>query len=235
MRYMSEKFVSQIHRRKVRFPYPATSSTTLGLYDTTLQVSPSLVLTVHASQPSLNSWGPNRRHGSQQGWWDLEDLNLVIGYVAQHAFHHIDHYLDKTSLEYMFRRYHTLIDRHWRPDVYHRWDFDKEWKTSGCIVTTLSSMVLRRSVYTFFIVWLVSYWFFTISRKSSSLILMRHSLLVSFIPLLNVKIRCTLLTLVLSLSLSRTTPWRVSLAVKIVSGAATWRRPHLICLDEPTS
>lgn len=23
--------------------------------------------------------------------------------------------------------------------------------------------------------------------------------------------------------------------VKIVLGAATWRRPHIICLDEPTS
>jgi elongation factor 3 len=23
--------------------------------------------------------------------------------------------------------------------------------------------------------------------------------------------------------------------VKIVLGAATWRRPHVICLDEPTS
>ena len=27
--------------------------------------------------------------------------NLVIGYVAQHAFHHIDQHLDKTPLEYI--------------------------------------------------------------------------------------------------------------------------------------
>ena len=36
--------------------------------------------------------------------------NLVIGYVAQHAFHHIDHHLDKTPLEYMLWRYQTGED-----------------------------------------------------------------------------------------------------------------------------
>jgi len=35
---------------------------------------------------------------------------LVIGYVAQHAFHHIDHHLDKTPLEYMLWRYQTGED-----------------------------------------------------------------------------------------------------------------------------
>ncbi|THH12595.1 hypothetical protein EW146_g7554 [Bondarzewia mesenterica] len=36
--------------------------------------------------------------------------NLVIGYVAQHAFHHIDHHLDKTPLEYILWRYQTGED-----------------------------------------------------------------------------------------------------------------------------
>ena len=36
--------------------------------------------------------------------------NLVIGYVAQHAFHHIDQHLDKTPLEYMLWRYQTGED-----------------------------------------------------------------------------------------------------------------------------
>jgi elongation factor 3 len=35
---------------------------------------------------------------------------LVIGYVAQHAFHHIDQHLDKTPLEYMLWRYQTGED-----------------------------------------------------------------------------------------------------------------------------
>lgn len=36
--------------------------------------------------------------------------NLVIGYVAQHAFHHIDNHLDKTPLEYMLWQYQTGED-----------------------------------------------------------------------------------------------------------------------------
>ncbi|CAD6963171.1 unnamed protein product [Tilletia controversa] len=36
--------------------------------------------------------------------------NLVIGYVAQHAFHHIDQHLDKTPLDYMLWRYQTGED-----------------------------------------------------------------------------------------------------------------------------
>ena len=48
--------------------------------------------------------------------------------------------------------------------------------------------------------------FFAIIRKSSRLILVRHSVSVSFAPLFDVKLKSILLTLVLSLSLSRTTP-----------------------------
>ncbi|KAL5640054.1 hypothetical protein ACGC1H_007377 [Rhizoctonia solani] len=36
--------------------------------------------------------------------------NLVIGYVAQHAFHYIDHHLDNTPLDYMLWRYQTGED-----------------------------------------------------------------------------------------------------------------------------
>lgn len=36
--------------------------------------------------------------------------NLVVGYVAQHAFHHIDNHLDKTPLDYMLWRYQTGED-----------------------------------------------------------------------------------------------------------------------------
>lgn len=35
---------------------------------------------------------------------------MVIGYVAQHAFHHIDNHLDMTALEYMLWRYQTGED-----------------------------------------------------------------------------------------------------------------------------
>lgn len=36
--------------------------------------------------------------------------SLVVGYVAQHAFHHIDHHLDETPLQYMLNRYQTGED-----------------------------------------------------------------------------------------------------------------------------
>ena len=35
---------------------------------------------------------------------------MVIGYVAQHAFHHIDNHLDMTALDYMLWRYQTGED-----------------------------------------------------------------------------------------------------------------------------
>ena len=45
--------------------------------------------------------------GSGEFW---KHPNLVIGYVAQHAFHHIDQHLDKTPLDYMLWRYQTGED-----------------------------------------------------------------------------------------------------------------------------
>ncbi|GAC98197.1 hypothetical protein PHSY_005786 [Pseudozyma hubeiensis SY62] len=45
--------------------------------------------------------------GSGEMW---KHPNLVIGYVAQHAFHHIDQHLDKTPLDYMLWRYQTGED-----------------------------------------------------------------------------------------------------------------------------
>ncbi|KAE8209044.1 hypothetical protein CF319_g9534, partial [Tilletia indica] len=41
--------------------------------------------------------------GEDYGVW--KHPNFVIGYVAQHAFHHIDQHLDKTPLDYMLWRY----------------------------------------------------------------------------------------------------------------------------------
>ncbi|EST09060.1 ABC transporter-like protein [Kalmanozyma brasiliensis GHG001] len=45
--------------------------------------------------------------GSGEMW---KHPNLVIGYVAQHAFHHIDQHLDMTPLDYMLWRYQTGED-----------------------------------------------------------------------------------------------------------------------------
>lgn len=37
--------------------------------------------------------------------------NLVVGYIAQHAFHHIDNHLDSTAMDYIQWRYATGEDR----------------------------------------------------------------------------------------------------------------------------
>lgn len=37
--------------------------------------------------------------------------NMRYGYVAQHAFHHLEHHLDKTPVEYILWRYSNGIDK----------------------------------------------------------------------------------------------------------------------------
>ena len=77
----------------------------IALYDTTLQVSPFLGLTIQESRPFLISDMETNKGG--EIW---KHPSLVIGYVDQHVFHHIDHQLDKTPLEYMLWRYQTGED-----------------------------------------------------------------------------------------------------------------------------
>lgn len=97
--------------RHVGFQYP--TSPVQQLYDISLQVSLSsrvAVLGPNGSGKStlvkllVNETEPNK---GGEVW---KHPNLVIGYVAQHAFHHIDHHLDKTPLEYMLQRYQTGED-----------------------------------------------------------------------------------------------------------------------------
>jgi elongation factor 3 len=111
MRYMLEEFVSQIHRRKVGFQYPTQQ--VQQLYDITLQVSLSSRVAVLGPNGSGKSTLVKLLIGDMEankGGEIWKHPNLVIGYVAQHAFHHIDNHLDKTPLEYMLWRYQTGED-----------------------------------------------------------------------------------------------------------------------------
>lgn len=100
-----------VQRRKVGFQYP--SATTQQLYDVTLQVSLSSRVAVLGPNGSGKSTlvklliGDTEPNKGGEVW---KHPNLVIGYVAQHAFHHIDQHLDKTPLEYMLWRYQTGED-----------------------------------------------------------------------------------------------------------------------------
>lgn len=100
-----------IFRRKVGFQYPGTA--VQQLHDITLQVSLSSRVAVLGPNGSGKSTlvklliGDMEPNKSGEIW---KHPNLVIGYVAQHAFHHIDNHLDKTPLEYMLWRYQTGED-----------------------------------------------------------------------------------------------------------------------------
>ncbi|PBK62392.1 hypothetical protein ARMSODRAFT_840403, partial [Armillaria solidipes] len=91
--------------------YP--TQVTQQLYDITLQVSLSSRVAVlgpnGSGKPTLVKLLIGDMEPNKDGeiW---KHPNLVIGYVAQHAFHHIDNHLDKTPLEYMLWRYQTGED-----------------------------------------------------------------------------------------------------------------------------
>ncbi|CAE6460836.1 unnamed protein product [Rhizoctonia solani] len=73
-----------------------------GLYNITLQVSLSSRVTILGPDGSGKLTlvklliGDLKANKASEVW---KHPNLVIGYVVQHAFHHIDHHLDKTPLE----------------------------------------------------------------------------------------------------------------------------------------
>ncbi|KAI6124021.1 P-loop containing nucleoside triphosphate hydrolase protein [Pisolithus croceorrhizus] len=102
---------SLLKMRKVGFQYPA--SPVQQLYDITLQISLSSRVAVLGPNGSGKSTlvklliGDTEPNKGGEIW---KHPNLVIGYVAQHAFHHIDNHLDKTALEYMLWRYQTGED-----------------------------------------------------------------------------------------------------------------------------
>src|SRR5258708_9500432 len=102
---------SLLKMRKVGFQYPTQS--VQQLYDITLQVSLSSRVAVLGPNGSGKSTLVKLLIGDlepNKGGEVWKHPNLVIGYVAQHAFHHIDHHLDKTPLEYMLWRYQTGED-----------------------------------------------------------------------------------------------------------------------------
>ncbi|KAF9023036.1 hypothetical protein BDZ89DRAFT_1070260 [Hymenopellis radicata] len=102
---------SLLKMRKVGFQYP--TQPVQQLYDITLQVSLSSRVAVLGPNGSGKSTLVKLLIGDMEankGGEIWKHPNLVIGYVAQHAFHHIDHHLDKTPLEYMLWRYQTGED-----------------------------------------------------------------------------------------------------------------------------
>jgi len=102
---------SLMKMRHCGFQYP--TAPTQQLYDISLQVSLSSRVAVLGPNGSGKSTlvkllvGETEPNKGGEVW---KHPNLVLGYVAQHAFHHIDHHLDLTPLQYMLQRYQTGED-----------------------------------------------------------------------------------------------------------------------------
>lgn len=101
---------SLLKMRKCGFQYPGSPAPQLT--DITLQVSLSSRVAVlgpnGAGKSTLVKLLVGETEPQTGEVW--KHPNLVVGYVAQHAFHHIDHHLDKTPLEYLLWRYQTGED-----------------------------------------------------------------------------------------------------------------------------
>ncbi|GJJ12174.1 hypothetical protein Clacol_006415 [Clathrus columnatus] len=251
---------SLMKMRKVGFQYP--TQVVPQLYDITLQVSLSSRVAV---------LGPNGSGKSTLVKLLIGDLepnngeiwkhpNLVIGYVAQHAFHHIDNHLDKTPLEYMLWRYQTGEDL-------------EEMSKANRVITEAEQQKMKDG--SLFIVEgqkrfieeiltrkkLKQSYEYEVSFKglssSENLWLPRDELVkrgfekkvlevdtreAQRLGLLRPLVRREIEKHFADFGLepefvSHNTMRGLSggQKVKIVLGAATWRRPHIVCLDEPTN
>jgi ATPase subunit of ABC transporter with duplicated ATPase domains len=252
---------SLLKMRKVGFQYP--TQTKQQLYDITLQVSLSSRVAILGPNGSGKSTLVKLLIGDMEpnkGGEVWKHPNLVIGYVAQHAFHHIDHHLDKTPLEYMLWRYQTGEDLEELQKA-NRIISEAEQKkmTEGGIVVIegvkrmIDEIVSRKKLkqsYEYEVsfknlsstenVWLSrdeliqrGYEKKVIevdTREAQRLGLLR--------PLVRREIEKHFADFGLeSEFVSHNTMRGLSggQKVKVVLGAATWRRPHVICLDEPTN
>ncbi|KAF8758730.1 Chromatin organization modifier domain [Rhizoctonia solani] len=252
---------SLLKMRKVGFQYP--SQQVQQLYDITLQVSLSSRVAVLGPNGSGKSTLVKLLIGDlepNKGGEVWKHPNLVIGYVAQHAFHHIDHHLDKTPLEYMLWRYQTGEDMEEMNKITRQIteEEEKKMKEGGVVVVEgvkrlIDEIVSRKKLkqsYEYEIsfknmsstenIWmprdeLIQRGF---EKKVLELDTREAQRLGLLRPLVRREIEKHFADFGLeSEFVTHNTMRGLSggQKVKIVLGAATWRRPHVICLDEPTN
>jgi elongation factor 3 len=252
---------SLLKMRKVGFQYPG--SPVQQLHDITLQVSLSSRVAVLGPNGSGKSTlvklliGDMEQNKGGEIW---KHPNLVIGYVAQHAFHHIDNHLDKTPLEYMLWRYQTGedLEEMSKANRIITEEEEKKMKEGANMVVEgqkriIDEIITRKKLkqsYEYEVsfkglsssenIWvprdeLVKRGFEkkvieVDTREAQRLGLLR--------PLVRREIEKHMADFGLEPEfVSHNTMRGLSggQKVKIVLGAATWRRPHIMCLDEPTN
>ncbi|KAF8894808.1 P-loop containing nucleoside triphosphate hydrolase protein [Infundibulicybe gibba] len=252
---------SLLKMRKVGFQYPTQS--VQQLHDITLQVSLSSRVAVLGPNGSGKSTLVKLLIGDMEankGGEIWKHPNLVIGYVAQHAFHHIDHHLDKTPLEYMLWRYQTGEDLEEMTKANRQISEEEmqKMKDGGIVVVEgqkrlIDEIVARKKLKQ-------SYEYevsFKALSSSENIWLPRDDLIkrgfekkvlevdtreAQRLGLLRPLVRREIEKHFADFGLepefvSHNTMRGLSggQKVKIVLGAATWRRPHVMCLDEPTN
>ncbi|KAJ7272895.1 P-loop containing nucleoside triphosphate hydrolase protein [Mycena rebaudengoi] len=252
---------SLLKMRKVGFQYP--TQPVQQLYDITLQVSLSSRVAVLGPNGSGKSTlvklliGDMEQNKGGEIW---KHPNLVIGYVAQHAFHHIDNHLDKTPLEYMLWRYQTGEDLEEMSKA-NRIISEEEMQKmkDGALVIVegqkrLIDEIIGRKKLKQSYEYEVS---FKALSSSENIWLPRDDLIkrgfekkvievdtreAQRLGLLRPLVRREIEKHFADFGLepefvSHNTMRGLSggQKVKIVLGAATWRRPHVMCLDEPTN
>jgi elongation factor 3 len=252
---------SLLKMRKVGFQYP--TQTVQQLHDITLQVSLSSRVAVLGPNGSGKSTLVKLLIGDMEankGGEIWKHPNLVIGYVAQHAFHHIDNHLDKTPLEYMLWRYQTGEDLEEMSKANRQISEEEAQKMKdGALVVVegqkrfIEEIVARKK--------LKQSYEYEVSFKglssSENIWLPRDDLVkrgfekkvievdtreAQRLGLLRPLVRREIEKHMADFGLepefvSHNTMRGLSggQKVKIVLGAATWRRPHVMCLDEPTN
>ncbi|KAK2460660.1 hypothetical protein APHAL10511_007130 [Amanita phalloides] len=252
---------SLLKMRKVGFQY--LTQPVQQLYDISLQVSLSSRVAILGPNGSGKSTLVRLLIGDMEpnkGGEIWKHPNLVIGYVAQHAFHHIDNHLDKTPLEYMLWRYQTGEDLEDMGKASRQITAEEaqKMKDGSLIVVdgqkrTIDEIVTRKK--------LKQSYEYEVSFKglssSENIWLPRDELVkrgfekkvlevdtreAQRLGLLRPLVRREIEKHFADFGLepefvSHNTMRGLSggQKVKIVLGAATWRRPHIICLDEPTN
>nr|ODN91501.1 elongation factor 3 [Cryptococcus depauperatus CBS 7855] len=252
---------SLLKMRDVSFQYPGSS--VQQLYDISLQVSLSSRVAILGPNGSGKSTlvklltGETEPNLKGTVW---KHPNLVIGYVAQHAFHHIDNHLDSTPLEYMLWRYQTgedLEEMNKASRVMTEAELQK-MKEGATLIKDgakriIDELVARKKLkqsYEYEVsfkgmssaenMWLPRDELITrgFEKKVMELDTREAQRLGLMRPLVRREIEKHFEDFGLDSEFVSHNSMRGlsgGQKVKVVLGAATWRRPHIICLDEPTN
>ncbi|KAI9002518.1 armadillo-type protein [Hyaloraphidium curvatum] len=184
--------------------------------------------------------------------------NLRIAYVAQHAFHHIEHHLDKTPNQYIQWRYATGEDREELGKANRTISAEEEKEMSKVHVIdgmklVVDEVLARRKLKSSY-----EYEVSFVGKMSSDNMWLPRSQLEEMgllkklqevdmkeaasqglaRPLVQKEIEKHLVDMGLEpeiISHSHIKGMSGGQKVKLVIGAAMWQRPHILVLDEPTN